>query len=546
MKYNIKRLFVLFIAVLFIFTSACQKKKGDNEVIIPSASGGAEQPTAHPQIAAGELFLPIPENAVRDNPYSITTEEMRLMYSLIFESLISVDNEGRLTPSLVQSWTKSADDSSVWILSLRSGVKWHDGKDFKAEDVTYSFNTVKSYLASEGASSYYASSIQKIASVTAKDDYKVEVKMKSGGYSSLYSLNFPIICKATWESEPLNGTGPYRVEENKSKSLTLGINSYWWKKLPNIKTIRFKERLNNETALASYDAGQLNFVPTSSLSAGKYRKEGETEVLDIMTQDAELLMFNYKNTLLYNMNIRRAIAYALSQSKLITNIYMNKARSCDVPIAPDSWLYLAKSKVIEQDLNAANEYLDNAGFLDTDGDGIRELGNGSSAKLSFKLLVNESTDNTVRKNAAETIADQLKECGIEIIVESEEYTLNEQNSKYIDRLKNGDFDIALTGVCIGRDCDLTEFFEQDGDLNFGSISDDELLTMAKDIISAEDEASMRAKAYEFQTAFVEKIPFIVLYFRLNSVVYSSELTGLSSVREPDIMYTVDSWCFDAQ
>ena len=370
--------------------------------------------------------------------------------------------------------------------------------------------------------------------------------MKSGGYSSLYSLNFPIICKATWESEPLNGTGPYRVEENKSKSLTLGINSYWWKKLPNIKTIRFKERLNNETALASYDAGQLNFVPTSSLSAGKYRKEGETEVLDIMTQDAELLMFNYKNTLLYNMNIRRAIAYALSQSKLITNIYMNKARSCDVPIAPDSWLYLAKSKVIEQDLNAANEYLDNAGFLDTDGDGIRELGNGSSAKLSFKLLVNESTDNTVRKNAAVTIADQLKECGIEIIVESEEYTLNEQNSKYIDRLKNGDFDIALTGVCIGRDCDLTEFFEQDGDLNFGSISDDELLTMAKDIISAEDEASMRAKAYEFQTAFVEKIPFIVLYFRLNSVVYSSELTGLSSVREPDIMYTVDSWSFDAQ
>ena len=265
-----------------------------------------------------------------------------------------------------------------------------------------------------------------------------------------------------------------------------------------------------------------------------------------MTQDAELLMFNYKNTLLYNMNIRRAIAYALSQSKLITNIYMNKARSCDVPIAPDSWLYLAKSKVIEQDLNAANEYLDNAGFLDTDGDGIRELGNGSSAKLSFKLLVNESTDNTVRKNAAETIADQLKECGIEIIVESEEYTLNEQNSKYIDRLKNGDFDIALTGVCIGRDCDLTEFFEQDGDLNFGSISDDELLTMAKDIISAEDEASMRSKAYELQTAFVEKIPFIVLYFRLNSVVYSSELTGLSSVREPDIMYTVDSWCFDAQ
>ena len=383
--------------------------------------------------------------------------------------------------------------------------------------------------------------LNKIESIKKVDDNTVEVKAATMGYSSLYGLCFPIVCESTWQSSPLNGTGAYRVTENKSTSMTLTVNEGWWKELPHIKTITFDEKLNNETALASYEAGQLNFVATSSLSAGKYRREDVTNVMDIMTQGSELLIFNYKNSLLYDMNIRKAIAYSIDRNKVITNIYMNRAQACDVPLPPDSWLYSTKSKVIEYNPEYACTLLENAGYTDSDGDGIREKDGNQALKLSFTLLVSENTDNTIRKNAAEMIAEQLLDCGIGIQIRSETFSLSDPESQYMKSLKSGDFDLALTGVSIPQNGDLTEFFAANGSLNFGGISDETLYALAANTVTAKDETAMRDCAYELQTAFTEKLPFIVLYFRLNSIVYTSSLQGLSDVREPNIMRSIDRW-----
>ena len=61
------------------------------------------------------------------------------------------------------------------------------------------------------------------------------------------------------------------------------------------------------------------------------------------------------------------------------------------------------------------------------------------------------------------------------------------------------------------------------------------------MVSAKNETGYQQAAVAFQKAFVESLPFIVLYFRLNSVVYSSDIQGVTQVREPDIMYGVDQW-----
>lgn len=530
---------ILVLSTLFLYSC---KSNENREVVIPNPT---QQPSNNKDSAAhtvsGELRLPIPENAIKTNPYSITTEEMQTMYSLIFESLITIDNNGKLVPSLAQSWTKSDTSSTTWIMNLRSNVKWHDGTVFNAYDVTFSYSTVKNYLSDSASSQYYANIISDIVSITAKEDFVIEVQMRTGGISALYSLNFPIICKNTWQTNPQNGTGPYKVANSTDSSVTLNINELWWRTSPNIKTIYFEERLNNDTALASYEAGQLNFVPSSNLAAGRYRHEGITNVLDIMTQNAELLLFNFNNTLLLDTNIRTAIACAINQSQIITNIYMNKAQACDVPIAPDSWLYDSKSKVIEYNIEKACGILENAGYIDSNNDGIREKDGNLTRKLSFTLLVNESTDNTSRKSAAEMIKEELAQCGIEIIIEAENFVITDSTSKYIERLQNGEFDIALTGVNLNINCNLSEFFIANGTLNFGNIYDEELIQLTSTINTAEDDAAMRTAAHDFQNAFVEKLPFIVLYFRLNSIVYSNSIKGLKSVREPDIMYSMDSW-----
>lgn len=94
-------------------------------------------------------------------------------------------------------------------------------------------------------------------------------------------------------------------------------------------------------------------VFTSSLSVGRYREDGVTNVMDVMTQTAEVMLFNYGNSELSNPLVRQAIAYAINRSAIITNVYMNRARACDVPIAPDSWLYNSRSKVYDYNTELA-------------------------------------------------------------------------------------------------------------------------------------------------------------------------------------------------
>ena len=545
MKWHIEkqRLFILLL-VGCLLLCACKETDPRTDIVVPSSTNPPVSNTPAPEYdSKKKLSIPIPENAIRDNPYSITTEEMQTMYSLIYEGLLSVDDSGKLSPSLTMSWTVDSNNPCIWILSLRKGVLWHDGSAFTSDDVVFSYDTLEDYLSEDNSSTYYSNAFSKIESISALDTHTVKVKMKSKGLSSLYSLTFPIICKKTWKDSPLNGTGPYSVSSDKETSITLKINKSWWKELPKIESIKFSERLDNETALASYSAGQMNFVPTSSLSAGKYRKDGDTDVIDVKTQNVELLIFNHDNSILKNAQIRKALAYSVSQGKLVSNVYMNKAHACDVPIMPYSWLYDTKSKVIETNIPEANRILDEAGYVDKNDDGIREL-KGSKKKLSLVLLVNETTDNTARKNAAEIIKAQMLQCGIEVIVEAESYSISDKDSPYIKRLNTGDFDLALVGVNLGQDCNLAGFFEEDNSLNFGNVKDDELLNMANDIIYAPDEASMRNAAQIFQGAFTENLPFMVLYFRLNSIIYANELKGITSINEPNIMAAEYLWYFE--
>ena len=111
----------------------------------------------------------------------------------------------------------------------------------------------------------------------------------------------------------------------------------------------------------------------------------------------------------------------------------------------------------------------------------------------------------------------------------------------MDMLKNGEYDIALIGLNLGRDSNLTQVMASGGTANYGNYYDNELDNLARAMMSAGDEAMYRDAASAFQMAFAEKLPFIPLYFRLNSIVYSADIKGMTDVREPDIMRSVDKW-----
>ncbi|OQB25155.1 MAG: Oligopeptide-binding protein AppA precursor [Firmicutes bacterium ADurb.Bin182] len=533
-KRSIKILCVI-LALVFIFAmSGCADPEpvSDLAIVVPTA-----EPSPAPA-EGGELRVPMPENAAFYNPLSVNTEEMKLMYSLVFESLVRVDKENLIVPALAENW--AADETGkVWTFNLRKNVLWHNSTSvFSSSDVEYTYQK----LLAMGSDTYYSYAAERISSVEAIDANTVKITMKEPGYASLYALTFPIMCANVdmLSADFPIGTGPYFVSESNDSRLVLSANKNWWRQGAYIPRIIFEARDDNETALASYQAGQLNFVPTSNLSSGKYREQGVSVVQDVMTQISEVMLINHQNGILQDIRVRKALAYALNRIDLVSNVYMNHAFLSDVPVAPDSFLYESKSKIYDYDLDAADALLNEAGWTDKDNDGIREKDN-SSKELTLTLLVNDSTESNARHEAAMLMQSQLALAGFEIEIVALPFKLGDEKSEYAQKLKSGDFDLALAGFNLSRDTDLSVFLKPGGKHNYGHYNNSAMAILADAVVHAADETAARDAASELQMRFVEDLPFINLYFRMNSIVYSAEIKGVQGVREPDIFANIEKW-----
>ena len=531
MKRNWVKLTAAALSLCVALLPGCKKAGAEpaeeSQIVLPT-------PEPEPQpVSGGELRLPMPANADIADPYVVNTEEMLSLYSLIYEGLIRLDGVGKLTASLAETWT--ADTSGkVWTINLRTSARWHDsGRQLSAEDVKYSYDR----LAAMEGGSYYSALLSRVEKVDIIDSATVEITMKTKGISALYALTFPILPYTSTTLDLPEGTGPYRVSQAGSARIVLEANDNWWRLRPYIDTITFLARDSNDTALASYEAGQLDMVPTSLVSAGRYREEGTTAVIDIMTQSAELILINSTCESLKDIKARQAIACALDRSEIISNVYMNRAQACDVPVAPDSWIYDNTSKIYDYNTARAMTLLNELGWADVDNDDKLELNGRNYDEFFLTLLVNSSTD-TVRLQAAQMAADQLGALGITVEIVSAEYVLGDSECEYMQLLKAGSFDIAMVGFNLGRDADLSSLVNRDGANNYGRFTNAYLESLAESMNTAEDEASYMAASHEMQQAIAAELPFITLYFRQNSIVYSTDIQGLTDVREPDIFRTV--------
>lgn len=537
---RIKRISALCMALLMLMLCGCA---GGQQNAEPTPDDG--EPTATPALLAptpapapvygGTLRLAMPENADTFDPLSVNTKEMLGFFSLIYESLVVIDQAGIITPKLAENW--SCDETGlIWTMKLRSSARWQDtGANITAADVIYSFERIKQ------KGGYYSYAADRIDSIEAGSDGSVIVTMKQQGIAALYALNFPIIENPSASISRYGaGTGPYYISSVYGEKVTLETNKSWWKEEPYIEKIEFNQRSSNDVSIASYVAGQLDMVFTSSLSVGRYREDGVTDVTDVMTQTAEVMLFNYDNAELSNLLVRQAIAYAINRGNLITNVYMNRARACDVPIAPDSWLYNSRSKVYDYNTELALSLFEQAGWKDSDGDGYLEKDARRYDELKLKLLVNKSTDST-RETAAGIIAAQLEAVGVHVEIITADFALGDGNSEYEKMLKNKEFDIALVGFNLARDCDLLPYIDASGEYNYGGYRNDAMAALARSLNTARDEAACREAADALQMSFVEQLPFITLYFRLSSILHHASVKLLGSEREPDLLNNAANW-----
>ena len=539
-KNSIRNLIISVFLLAAVVITGCGGSVTPEPTEAPATSEPTKAPYGSP---VGRIRLPMPENmadAEDCDPIGVRTEEMYQLFSLVFDTLIGVNGSNMLVPSLAMSWRSGGE--RIWLISLRQGVTWHDGSSFTADDVVSTYDRIR-----RQTDGYYSDAAENIVSLMKLDESTIRVEMKSEGLSALYCLNFPIT-KAN-SDEVLMGTGAYRLESMTDEEIKLTVNTDWWGGTPQIETVEFLARGSNDLAIASYEAGMLDFVPTNSLTAKQYSSAGETVVASCMTQQMETLLINHNNTHLRKREFRSAIAHLIDRSSIIANVYMNNARSCDMPVPPDSWLYDSSQVVYGYDRELALSLLTEQGYtIDEDGN-IGYFGE----KVSLRILVGSTPENSVRAEAAQMIADSLTSFGIgvELITanhdtasaspDPESEAPYSGDTEFVRLLREGNWDLALVGFSLSESNSLSKYLTPSGSNNFGHYSSETMTSLIEVMDSAVDEASLREAAYAVQSEFAEELPFIVLYFRLNSVIYSADIQGIGQLREPRLLENMKDW-----
>lgn len=539
-KNSIRNLIISIFLLAAVVITGCGGSVTPEPTEAPAASEPTQAPDGSP---VGRIRLPMPENmadAEDCDPIGVRTEEMYQLFSLVFDTLIGVNGSNMLVPSLAMSWRSGGE--RIWLISLRQGVTWHDGSSFTADDVVSTYDRIR-----RQTDGYYSDAAENIVSLMKLDESTIRVEMRSAGLSALYCLNFPIT-KAN-SDEVLMGTGAYRLENMTDEEIKLTVNTDWWGGTPQIETVEFLARGSNDLAIASYEAGMLDFVPTNSLTAKQYSSAGETVVASCMTQQMETLLINHNNAHLRKREFRSAIAHLIDRSSIIANVYMNNARSCDMPVPPDSWLYDSSQVVYGYDRELALSLLTEQGYtIDEDGN-IGYFGE----KVSLRILVGSTPENSVRAEAAQLIADSLTSfgIGIELITanhdtasaspDPESEAPYSGDTEFVRLLREGNWDLALVGFSLSESNSLSKYLTPSGSNNFGHYSSETMTSLIEIMDSAVDEASLREAAYAVQSEFAEELPFIVLYFRLNSVIYSADIQGIGQLREPRLLENMKDW-----
>jgi len=464
---------------------------------------------------------------------------------LIYDTLVEEAGISNFVPGLAESWTVS-EDGLVWTFKIREGVAFHDGTPCTAEDVVWSLNwTIENEVET------FAFYLVNFSEIVALDDTTLQVTLSDPVGNMEYLLMYVwILPRSVWEGMTYDdimefedlaagiGTGPYKLMEwMEGEYLILEANEDYWRGAPAIDRVIYQEYATEDALVQALLAGEVDVIDSVPFTAIQTLEGAENIGLAVMesTTIDELIINSHENGTqpesLWDPAVRLAIAYAIDKQQIVNVGYLGYADPATV-IVPRSLGDWHNSDIEDIPFDPAEgaRILEEAGYEDSDDDGIREDPDGNP--LEYRMY---GTDTATNARILEIISDGLSQVGI-----SAPPTLMDEDS-LIALYPAFDFDLVYWGWGLDPDPDFAMLIfgcdeREEGGWNDSGYCDEEFDEMYLEQGVTVDHEARRQLIWEMQEKLFEERPYIVLTYAKTVQAYRSDRFTGFGLQAGDVLW----------
>jgi peptide/nickel transport system substrate-binding protein len=533
------RLFTALPITLALVLAAC-----GGEQASPSADAGSEPPDASEAAPSqgggtatgGTVRIGIGGYPDSLNPGNGVLSEAYTLYELVYDTPIAVTPAGEYVGELATDWSVS-DDGLTWTMTIVDGATFHDGEPLTAEDVAF---TIELYRDTEDfpfLPSYAAPFVE----VTAEDESTVVLTTEAPLVTfESYMAFVYVLPMHIWqaESDPVAfenaemvGSGPFSlVEASQGEFVELAANAEHWNTPPNIDGVIFQTISNADARVTALTTGEVDAItefPATAVSTLQNADNVAVHIADVAAGGSlRDVFFNITteencppddgvcsgHPALKDLAVRQALAHAVDKQQIIDVATLGTA-SPGLSLVPPGLgdFYASEIEDYAFDVDAANALLDDAGYADSDGDGIREcLDDQDCENLTFRFNYADDIDTAPRE--AELLQGMWQEIGVEIQIQGlDPDTLTSVCCPSFD------YDIMLWGwgsdpdpaflLGVGLCSEIPSGFSETGYCNeeYDALYDAQAIE--------QDPAARVDLIHQMQQMLVDDVPYIIPYYQ---------------------------------
>lgn len=475
------------------------------------------------------------------NPFAHWSGPTWDVFRLSYDFLTWYNEDYEPVPDLATEWSTS-EDGRVWTFTIREGMQWSDGEPLTAHDIAYTYNRIL-----DTGHWAYIQYLVGVKSVEAPDDTTIVITCDKPN-AGMLALYIPILPEHVWKSVsdddlegyrnlPLVGSGPFILDEvKKDKWAKLVPNPSYPEELggpPKVDEFWYLFSTNMDSMVQDYKAGNLDAIvdwPASyyddlkgieGTTVSKAPAIGFVEMGINCWDDPK----SKGDPLLLDVALRQALNYAIDKQSIVDTSMGGLAPVATSLISPVQgvWHYdVPEDQQYSYDPERAKQILEDAGYTDTDGDGVRENAKGDKLEFRFSAF-NEYPE---QQQAAKKIAAYCDDVGIKLKLDlmdegafSDQYYNDADGDLFIWNWR-GDIDPGFMLSTF-----TTEQILNWGDSNYSNPEYDRLYDEQQTALDPEDPSDRTARAevvHEMQAILYRDSPYVILWYNINLQAYRTD------------------------